>query len=220
MVARHTQNMVLITDWQRRTVWANDPFTRISGYTLAEAVGRKPAELLPTPSTGPAAVLRMRAAMDAGHGVRIELVNRSKTGCKYWLDIDIRPLFDTSGALAGFISAQTDITEQVYQRQRLRALLDALPTGVVEHDASGAIIDANRAAEQVLGLSHGQRRGRSRVDGRWHPPLRPPPSRRPAAGRYPAAPAPGRSARALRLRPAAAPPGRPLGLAAGLWRGG
>ena len=49
---------------------------------------------------------------------------------------------------------KTDVTEQVYQRQRLRALLEALPAGVVEHDASGAIIEANRAAEQVLGLSH------------------------------------------------------------------
>ena len=167
LVARHTQNMVVIADLQRRIAWANDAFTRISGYTLAEAVGRKPAELLQTPSTDPAAVLRMRAAMDAGQGVRVELVNRSKTGREYWLDIDIQPLFDATGALAGFISVQTDVTEQVYQRQRLRALLDALPTGVVEHDASGAIIEANRAAEQVLGLSHDQLRGRSPVDGRW-----------------------------------------------------
>ena len=167
LVARHTQNMVVIADLQRRIVWANDAFTRISGYTLAEAVGRKPAELLQTHNTDPAAVLHMRAAMDAGRGVRVELVNRSKTGREYWLDIDIQPQFDATGAVAGFISVQTDVTEQVYQRQRLRALLDALPTGVVEHDASGAIIEANRAAEQVLGLSHDQLRGRSPVDERW-----------------------------------------------------
>ena len=167
LVARHTQNMVIIADLQRRIVWTNDAFTRISGYTLAEAVGRNPAELLQTPNTDPAVVLRMRAAMGAGQGVRVELVNRSKTGREYWLDIDIQPLFDTTGALAGFISVQTDVTERVYQRQRLRALLDALPTGVVEHDASGAIIEANRAAEQVLGLSHDQLRGRTPVDGRW-----------------------------------------------------
>jgi len=167
LVARHTQNMVVIADLQRRIVWANDAFTRISGYTLAEAVGRKPAELLQTGSTDPATVLRMRAAMDAGQGVRVELVNRGKTGREYWLDIDIQPLFDDGGTLTGFIAVQTDVTEQVYQRQRLRALLDALPTGVVEHDASGAIIEANRAAAQVLGLSPDQLRGRSPVDDRW-----------------------------------------------------
>ena len=167
LVARHTQNMVIIADLQRRIVWANDAFSRISGYTLAEAVGRKPADLLQTRSTDPATVLRMRTAMDAGQGVRVELVNRSKTGREYWLDVDIQPLHNAAGTLTGFISVQTDVTDQVYQRQRLRTLLDALPTGVIERDASGSIIEANRAAEQVLGLSHDQLRGHSPVDPRW-----------------------------------------------------
>ena len=167
LVARHTQNIVIITDLQRRIVWVNNAFSRISGYTLAEAMGRKPAELLQTGNTDQAEVLRMRSAMDAGQGVRVELVNQGKTGSELWLDIDIQPLFDGAGMLTGFISVQTDITHQVYQRQRLLALLDALPAGVLEYDASGTIIASNRAAEQVLCLSHDQLRGRSPINQRW-----------------------------------------------------
>ena len=167
LVARHTHNMVVITDARRRVAWVNDAFSRLTGYTLAEAQGRKPAELLQSRATDPATVLRMRAAMDAGLGVRVELINRNKAGREYWLDIDIRPLHDGNGALTGFIAVQTDVTEQVFQRLRLRTLLDALPTGVVEHDASGAIVDANRAAERVLGLSLAQLQGRHPVDPRW-----------------------------------------------------
>ena len=167
LVARHTQNLVVIADAARRITWVNESFTRISGFTLAEAVGRKPAELLQTQATDAATVQRMRRAMDSGQGVRAELLNRSKAGIDYWLDVDIQPLHDAHGALSGFIAVQTDITEQVIARQRLRALLDALPTGVVEADASGAIIDANPTALQVLGLTMEQLLGRSSVDERW-----------------------------------------------------
>ena len=167
LVARHTQNLVVIADAARRITWVNESFTRISGFTLAEAVGRKPAELLQTQATDAATVQRMRRAMDSGQGVRAELLNRSKAGLDYWLDVDIQPLHDAHGVLSGFIAVQTDITEQVIARQRLRALLDALPTGVVEEDASGAIIDANPTARQVLGLTMEQLLGRSSVDERW-----------------------------------------------------
>jgi diguanylate cyclase (GGDEF)-like protein/PAS domain S-box-containing protein len=167
LVAERTNNLVIITDAARRIVWANEAFVRASGYTLAEAVGRKPAELLQTTATDPTTVQTMRAAMDAGQGVRVELLNRSKGGTDYWLDIDIQPLHDPSGTLTGFLAVETDITAQVFQRQRLRTLFDALPAGVIEQDASGAIVDGNRAAEQVLGQTHDQLRGRTSLDGHW-----------------------------------------------------
>jgi diguanylate cyclase (GGDEF)-like protein/PAS domain S-box-containing protein len=167
LVAERTHNAVVITDAQRRITWANEAFSRVSGYTLAEAIGQSPGALLQTAETDPATVARMQAAFAQGQGVRVELLNRGKDGRSYWLDIDIQPLHDTAGAISGFIAVETEITEQVYQRQRLRALLDALPTGVVEHDVQGTIVDANRAAEQVLGLSHDQLCGRTSVDPRW-----------------------------------------------------
>ncbi len=167
LVAQHTHNAVVITDAQRRIVWVNEAFTRVSGHALHEAVGRSPGALLQTAETDTATVARMRAAFAAGQGVRVELLNRGKTGRSYWLDIDIQPLRGADGQVSGYIAVETEITEQVYQRQRLRALLDALPAGMVEHDASGAIVDANRAAEQVLGLSRDQLFGRTPVDPRW-----------------------------------------------------
>ena len=167
LVAERTTNLVVITDAQRRIIWANEAFTRTTGYTLAEAMGRAPGALLQTGASDATTVARMRDAMNSGRGVRAELLNHSKTGQPYWLDIDIQPLHDASGAVSGFIAVETDITEQVDQRQRLRALLDALPTGVVEHDVRGMIVDANLAAEQVLCLSRDQLCGRSAMDPRW-----------------------------------------------------
>ena len=45
LVAERTNNLVIITDAARRIAWVNEAFIRVSGYTLAEVAGRKPAEL-------------------------------------------------------------------------------------------------------------------------------------------------------------------------------
>lgn len=52
--------------------------------------------------------------------------------------------------------------QSLYQR-----LFDTLPNGLVVHNAQGAIIDSNRAAEQLLGLSRAQMEGRTSLDPRW-----------------------------------------------------
>ena len=42
LVASRTDNAVIITDAEEHIEWVNDGFTRITGYTLGEVVGRKP----------------------------------------------------------------------------------------------------------------------------------------------------------------------------------
>ena len=101
VVAEHTGNLVVITDRERRIVWANEAFTRVAGYELHEVIGRKPGDLLQSERTDGAAVLRVRAALDQGLPVRAELINRSRDGRDYWIDADIQPLHDGNGQLAG-----------------------------------------------------------------------------------------------------------------------
>lgn len=165
LVARRTNNVVVITDADRRIVWVNAAFTRVFGYTLDEAVGQTPAELVRSNGNEPATLAKLRDAMNAGQAVRVELLTRSKHGADFWLDTDIQPLRDEAGVLTGFIAVETDITQQVFQRERLRAVLNTLPAGVVEFDGkSGSIVDANHAAEQVLGLARNELQGRYNID--------------------------------------------------------
>lgn len=53
------------------------------------------------------------------------------------------------------------------ERIAYHQLFETMPIGVVVHDARGQIIDANAAAEQILGLTSDQMRGRTSVDPRW-----------------------------------------------------
>ena len=120
LVATHTTNAVCITDAQRRITWANEGFTRITGYALAEAIGQSPGRLLQTPESDPATILALRAALDRGEGFHGEILNRHKTGLLYWIDLEIRPLRDAVGTLTGFMAINLDITERKRAADQLK----------------------------------------------------------------------------------------------------
>ena len=155
LVAEHTANLVLITDRERRLVWANEAFTRITGYELHEVLGLHPDQLLQSERTDPAAVARTSQALSRGEAVRVELLKRSRDGRDFWIDADIQPLHSPAGELTGFIAVETVITEQVTQRLRSAALLAALPTAVVVHGRDGQVLQANPAARSLLGVQPG-----------------------------------------------------------------
>jgi diguanylate cyclase (GGDEF)-like protein/PAS domain S-box-containing protein len=155
LVAERTSNIVMITDRERRIVWVNEAFTRVTGYELHEVLGANPGRLLLSDRADAATVARLRATLDDGQGVRVELLNRSRDGRDYWTDTDIQPLRNAAGELTGFITVETDITAQVTQRLRSAALLAAMPTAVVVHGPGGEVVEANRAAQALLGVRAG-----------------------------------------------------------------
>ena len=112
MVATRTTNAVVITNAQRRITWVNEGFTRMSGYTLAESIGKSPRELVQSPACDRATIDAMRAALDKEMGFHCEILNLRKTGQPYWIDLDIMPLPAPDGLFIGFMSIELDITER------------------------------------------------------------------------------------------------------------
>jgi len=110
-VAKRTVNAVIITDVQGRATWVNQATLRMTGYAEHELIGQRPGQLLQCPETDPASTQRIGAAVSRGQAVREQILNRSKDGRLYWLDLDIQPLHDEAGELTGFMAVETDITE-------------------------------------------------------------------------------------------------------------
>ena len=110
-VARRTINLVIVTDTEQRIEYVNDAFERLTGYTLAEAKGKRPGSFLKSKNTDPEASAKMRDALNRGEPVQVEILNCSKHGVEYWLDISIEPLRDEIGNLTGFMAVETDISE-------------------------------------------------------------------------------------------------------------
>ncbi|MFO0299196.1 MAG: EAL domain-containing protein [Pseudomonadota bacterium] len=168
-VASRTSALVLLTDAQDRIEWANESFTRLTGWSLGEARGAMTWDLLQHPHADPQARSRLEAARADGRAARVELLCRRRDGRSLWLDIDVQPRLDRHGVTVGFVSVGTDVTQRMAEQRKLQVLWEALPVGVVVQDEAGTVVDANRVAEQLLGVD---RDGMLERDGRgppsWH----------------------------------------------------
>jgi PAS domain S-box-containing protein len=125
LVAARTGNAVIITDAHGRIEWVNDSFTKITGYSPDEVIGRKPGSFLQGPDTDPAQVARIRAAVHAGQSAEAELVNYSKDGVPYWIKIEVQPIRDEQGNVERFIAIESDITTAKRQEAELAKARDA-----------------------------------------------------------------------------------------------
>ncbi|MFI5355730.1 MAG: CHASE domain-containing protein [Opitutales bacterium] len=143
MVASRTNNAVVISDAAGRIEWANEGFTRLTGYTLDEVRGRKPGSFLQGPATDPATVASMRAGLRAGTGFNVEVVNYHKDGHPYWLAIEVQPLHDVDGRLTGYMAVESNISERkaaaeriLASEQRLAALTSEVPGVIFQFEVS------------------------------------------------------------------------------------
>ena len=110
LIVQHATDSMVFTDPAGVTLWANRPFEQMSGYELSEVVGKKPGHLLQGADTDPATVAEIREAIRARRTIRTELLNYTKSGAAYWIDLTITPVFDAAGTLTHFMSIERDIT--------------------------------------------------------------------------------------------------------------
>ncbi len=121
MIARRTSNnnIVVLTNSKNEMEWVNEGFTRVSGYTFAEAVGKTPGRLLQGPETSQDTICFMREQLRAGKGFQVELLNYHKSGRTYWLDIEVQPIFDDTGKLTHYMAIELEITARKEAESRL-----------------------------------------------------------------------------------------------------
>jgi PAS domain S-box-containing protein len=127
-IARRTANAVVITDRGGRVQWVNAGFTRMTGFSSEEIVGRKPGELLQGPLSDPAEIAKIRSAVQRGEAVNAELVNYHKDGRTYIIRMEIEPIFDERGELDGFMAIETDVTAQRQYERKIREQSEQLAT--------------------------------------------------------------------------------------------
>lgn len=163
-VARRTINLVIMTDSEQRIEYVNDAFERLTGYTLAEVKGKRPGTFLKSKNTDIETSAKMGEALSKGEPVQVEILNCSKHGVEYWLDISIEPLRDAKGNLTGFMAVETDITERkrialqmavrnkeaVQSHEQLRGAIEALDDAFVLFDESDKLLICNQRFRELL----------------------------------------------------------------------
>lgn len=104
-------NAIVITDREGKIIWANSAFTRLTGYSLEEALGASPS-LLKSGQHGQEFYQQMWETILAGRVWSGEVTNRRKDGSHYIEEMTITPVKDTMGRISHFIAIKQNITER------------------------------------------------------------------------------------------------------------
>ena len=167
-------NGIVITNAEAVIEWANPAFCALTGWTLEEAIGRKPKELVKSGLQGQAFYEAMWKAILAGENWRGEVVNRKKNGELYHEELTITPVKNDAGAVTHFVAIKQDITARKSEEAAARAaqrdihrlsarnelLLNSAGDGIFGTDAHGLCTFINPAALKMLGYAMEEALGR------------------------------------------------------------
>ena len=173
LIAARTDNAVVLTDAAGLTIWVNEGFTRLTGFTPEELLGKTPGSVLQGRGTDPETVRRIRERLRQGEGFSEEILNYSKDGRSYWLSIEAQPIHDDAGRLTNFMAIETDITARRAAQHSLAMKLEVSRVLAESNNLTTAWPQILQAVCEQLGWQVGmlwRRVGeRLRFVDVWHP---------------------------------------------------
>lgn len=111
----------MVCDAAQRIIEVNPAFTRITGYTATEVLGRKPSLLSSGRRSREQYPAMWQALNQHGHW-QGEFWNRHKDGSLYAAASTINALRDADGQVTHYVSVFSDITERKHQQEQLERL--------------------------------------------------------------------------------------------------
>lgn len=153
-------NGIVITDRQGIIQWVNPAFTRLTGYSAAEATGKTP-RVLKSGEHPEAFYAEMWQTVKSGQEWNGELINRRKDGSFYYEEMSITPVRGEGGEIQNFIAVKHDISnrkrfqrELEQEKKLLSSLLDNLPDTIYFKDSESRFTRINRAQARHLGVAN------------------------------------------------------------------
>jgi PAS domain S-box-containing protein len=120
---------IVITNPAGNIEYVNPKFVNLTGYTLAEALGKNP-RILKSGEKGPEAYRELWQTITAGKEWRGEFHNKKKNGELYWESASISPIRDLAGRITHYVAVKEDITArkqtEAERDQLIRDLQSAL----------------------------------------------------------------------------------------------
>ncbi len=155
-VACRTEQAVFLTNAEGDIEWVNEGFTRVTGHALTDARGKQGAGLLLGTLQNLNITQRYRENISGQRAFVLDMLCLHRRGHRYWLALNMTPLFDADHVLTGFIGLGLDITarrraedEVAKIGKRGELLLNAAGDGILGIDVQGTVTFANNAAMRL-----------------------------------------------------------------------
>jgi len=161
-VVEQASDAILITntdfdDFQIQYV--NHAFTHITGYTSEDVIGRSPA-LLHGKKIQADWLSKVKRNLLDGEDFLGEAINYKKNGEPCINEWRISVVKNDAGEVLHFMAIIRDISDKEglkyalkESEKKLRATIESIAEGLILQNKSGEIIDSNRSAREILGLS-------------------------------------------------------------------
>jgi diguanylate cyclase (GGDEF)-like protein/PAS domain S-box-containing protein len=148
-------DMVLIAravdslDDEQPVIFANDAFLHRTGYTREDIIGRS-MRVLHGPETDPAVVARILEAMAHNKPMRAELVNYTRDGKPYWVEMEMVPFTGEAEHASHWVVVGRDITERrnaadAIHRLAFYDVLTGLPNRRLLMERLDAMVEQSRS---------------------------------------------------------------------------
>jgi diguanylate cyclase (GGDEF)-like protein/PAS domain S-box-containing protein len=116
----HVGDALEFSDTSGTIISVNAAFEHLTGYSRAEVVGRKPAQLMRSDRHPTAFFDEIWNTTVAGEVWKGELWSRTKSGDERRIALSLAPVQGADGSLIGFVTVRRDVTQQAQARDALQ----------------------------------------------------------------------------------------------------
>ena len=145
---KYSSATVIITDTEGIIEYANPIFSKLTGYSVEEVIGKNP-RFLQSGKTPSEVYEELWSTIKSGDEWKGEFCNKKKNGELYWEYVSISPVKDDKGVITNYIAVKDDITERrkmeeaLLQAEKLKSIVTI--TAGISHEFNNllAIISSN-----------------------------------------------------------------------------
>ncbi|MEO8253133.1 MAG: PAS domain S-box protein [Flavobacterium sp.] len=124
LVASETTDIIIITNSEGNSIWANQAYVNLTGSTLEEIINEQPNYLTIEPETDIEILNNINNAIKNKKEIKVIFHHYNKQHDKYWLELNITPVFDKEGNCTKFIGIGRDVTATIEKEKELKELLE------------------------------------------------------------------------------------------------
>lgn len=136
-VITNANDAVLITEAEPlsdegpKIIYVNNAFTRMTGYTKEEVIGKTP-RILQGELSDYKELKKLSEALHQWKSYEVETINYRKDGEPFWVNFSVVPIADDNGWYTHWISIQRETTDRRQKEEERQLLIDELGSSVNE----------------------------------------------------------------------------------------
>ncbi|APH38671.1 sensor histidine kinase [Methanohalophilus halophilus] len=158
-IVKQSVDSIVITDTNYEIIYMNKAAEQLFGWSFEELKGKKP-DVFNAEQLSVEIQKEIYDTVTSGKIYNGELLNKTKDGTYFYIQIKVSPIYDKKGNIIAYMSSQRDITNLKQTERRLQQeteflekLIQTSPVAIHGTDTNSNVIIWNESSERIFGWS-------------------------------------------------------------------